>query len=109
VWRDIVSYVVGCLILAGITAIIMFIRKFSELPKQMIVVTAALFRVLRSNKYQGVALQKIAMALKNGCTNGEAEDATKAVITDQEKTDTFLRRAALARPENLADLLKEQE
>jgi hypothetical protein len=107
VWRDVVSYVIGALILSGIMALILFGRKFADLPKQMIVVTAALFRVLRSNKSQGVALQKIAIALKTGCTNGECDEAVKVVVADQNKTDEFLQKAALAKPETLADLLKE--
>jgi hypothetical protein len=108
-WHEIISIVISSLAVVGITALMAFGRKFLDVPKQVIIITAALYRILRSNKYQGVALQKIAVALKNGSTNGEADEAVKAVLTDQERTDEFLRRAALARPDNLADLFKEDD
>ena len=107
--HEAITYVIGALMLAGITGIVLFLRAFAALPRQMIVVQAALFRLLRSNKFQGVALQKIATCQKNGCTNGETDDAVRAVLTDQEKTDTFLRKAALTKIEHINDLLKEDE
>jgi hypothetical protein len=109
VLHDAITYVIGALMLAGITGIVLFLRAFAALPRQMIVVQAALFRLLRSNKFQGIALQKIAECQKKGCTNGATEDAVKAVLTDQEKTDNFLRKVALAKPEHLVDLLKEDD
>ena len=105
--RDIIITVIGGLILSGVTTMILFLRRFTDLPRQSIIITAALYRILWSNKYQGVALQKIAVAIKTGKCNGEADEAVKAVLTDQERTDEFLRKAALARPDNLADLFKE--
>ena len=79
------------------------------LPREMIVVKAALFRLLRSNKLKGTALQKMALAIKQGSTNGEADDAIKAVVTDQNRTDAFFQKVALVHPDNLEDLLKEEE
>jgi len=108
-WHDILGDVIGGLILAGITTLIVFGRQIVGLPREMIVVKAALFRLLRSNKLQGTALQKMALAIKQGSTNGESDDAIKAVAIDQSKTDAFFQKVALVRPDNLEDLLKEEE
>ena len=108
-WKDVLSYVIGCLILAGITVLIAVGRKLGQVPRQMIVITAALFRLLRSNKLQGTALQKLALAIKTGCTNGESDAAVAAVELDQTRTDEFFKRVALTSQERLEELLKEEE
>jgi hypothetical protein len=108
-WHDIFVDVIGGLILVGVTTLIVFGRQIVGLPREMIVVKAALFRLLRSNKLQGTALQKMALAIKQGSTNGEADDAVKAVVTDQNRTDAFFQKVALVHPDNLEDLLKEEE
>ena len=108
-WHDIFVDVIGGLILVGVTTLIVFGRQIVGLPREMIVVKAALFRLLRSNKLQGTALQKMALAIKKGSTNGEADDAVKAVVTDQNRTDAFFQKVALVHPDNLEDLLKEEE
>ncbi len=108
-WHDILTDVIGGLVLTGITSLFLFGRRFLDLPRQSLVITAALFRVLRSNKSQGIALEKIAGALKTGCKNGECDEAIKAVEIDQKKTDEFLQRAAFANPKSLSELLKEDE
>ena len=108
-WKDVLSYVIGALILAGITAVLVFGRKLVQVPRQMIIITASLFRLLRSNKLQGTALQKLAMAIKTGCTNGESDAAVEAVQFDQKKTDEFFKRIALTPQEKLEDLLEEDE
>ena len=107
--HDAFTYVIGALGLAGVTALIMFLRTFMALPRQMIVVQAALFRLLRSNKLQGTALQKTAVALRSGCINGETDEAVKAVLTDQNRTDEFFRKLAVLKPKNLEELLEEKE
>jgi hypothetical protein len=109
VLHDAITYVIGALMLAGITGIVLFLRAFAALPTQMIVVQAALFRLLRSNKLQGVALQKIAECQKKGCTNGATEDAVRAVGEDQNRTDEFFRKLAVLKPKNLEELLREKE
>ena len=108
-WHDIFVDVIGGLILVGVTTLIVFGRQIVGLPREMIVVKAALFRLLRSNKLKGTALQKMALAIKQGSTNGEADDAIKAVVTDQNRTDAFFQKVALVHPDNLEDLLKEEE
>ena len=108
-WHDIFVDVIGGLILVGVTTLIVFGRQIVGLPREMIVVKAALFRLLRSNKLKGTALQKMALAIKQGSTNGEADDAVKAVVTDQNRTDAFFQKVALVHPDNLEDLLKEEE
>ena len=108
-WHEVLSYVIGGLILVGITTLIMFVRNLTGMPRQMIIVMASLFRLLRSNKLQGIALQKMATAIKNGSTNGEADEAIKAVDLDQRKTTEFFQRVALTTQSKLEDLLKEDE
>jgi hypothetical protein len=107
--RDALSYVLGSLLLAGIMTLIVLGRSLIQLPRQMIIITAALFRLLRSNKLQGIALEKVAHCQKDGCLNGETEEAVKAVKKDRDKTDEFFRRIALTPQEKLEDLLKEDE
>jgi hypothetical protein len=109
VWHDVLTYVIGGLLLMGVTALLMVGKNLAHVPQQMVVNQAALFRLLRSNKLQGTALQKIAVALKSGCTNGEADDAVRAVGMDQSKTDEFFKRIALTPKAKLEELLKEDE
>jgi hypothetical protein len=70
-------------------------RKLGDLLRQFTIMKALQFRQLRSNKLQGVALEKIAICQKKGCSNGETDIAVKAVKEDQEKTDALLAAAAL--------------
>jgi hypothetical protein len=109
VLHDAITYIIGSIGLVLLTAAFLFMRTVAALPRQMIVVQAALFRLLRSNKLQGTALQKTALAMKTGCTNGETDDAVKAVIVDQNLTDEFFRKLAILKPKNLEELLKEKE
>ena len=104
-----IGTIISGLTVIGIIALLAFGRRIVGLPKEMIVVKAALFRQLRSNKLQGVALAKIATAVKLGSANGECDDAIKAVKTDQQKTDEFLAKAALLHSGSITDLLKEEE
>jgi hypothetical protein len=82
------------------------VQKLSALMKQFTVMKALLFRQLRSNKLQGVALEKIAICQKQGCSNGETETAVKAVKEDQEKTDALLAAAALGDINKVAEEIK---
>ena len=107
--HEALTYVIGAVGLAIVSAIYLFIRTLLPIPRQMIIVQAALFRLLRSNKLQGTALQKTALAVKNGCTNGESDEAVKAVITDQDRTDMFFKKLSVLKPRNLEELLKEEE
>jgi uncharacterized membrane protein len=107
--KDVISSVVAGLILVGITALIVFGRRLVQIPRQMIIITAALFRLLRSNKLQGTALQKLAIAVKSRGANGTTDDAIDAVALDQNKTDEFFRKVALTSQEHLEELLKEDE
>jgi hypothetical protein len=108
-WKDALSYIIGTLILAGITTLLIFGKQLAGIPRQMIIITAALFRLLRSNKLQGVALEKVAECQEKGVTNGATKIAVAAVVKDREKTDEFFRRIALTPQEKLEDLLKEDE
>ena len=108
-WHEVLTNIIGGLILAGIIALIVFGRQFIGLPRQIVIILAALFRLLRSNKLQGIALEKVAECQKKGCANGETETAVKAVKTDRDRTDEFFRRIALTPQDKLEDLLKEDE
>jgi threonine synthase len=103
---EIVGLIISGLAVAGVTAILVFFRKLIALPKQMIIVQAALFRVLRSNKVQGTALTTIARCQKEQKCNGDTENAIDAVRIDQEKTDAFLAVAALGNIEQVKEELK---
>jgi hypothetical protein len=102
-----ISLIVSGVTVAGIVALIAFARKILSLPKEMIVVKAALFRLLRSNKFQGIALEKIATCQKEGCSNGELEGAVKAVTKDRDKIDKFLTAAAFGKVD--PQVIKEED
>ena len=108
-WHDILTDIIGGLILAGIVAMIALGRQFIGLPRQVVIILAALFRLLRSNKLQGIALEKVAECQKKGCADGDTDIAVKAVVTDRAKTDAFFQRIALTPQDKLEDLLKEDE
>jgi hypothetical protein len=92
---QVIGDIIAGLAVIGIVAILALGKRIIALPKEMLIVKAALFRLLRSNKLQGVALEKIAICQKKGCANGETEDAVKAVVKDQGKIESFLMSAAL--------------
>ena len=98
-----ISTIISSLTVVGIIALLAFGKKIVGLPKEMLIVKAALFRLLRSNKIQGVALATIAECQKEGKCNGKTEIAIKAVETDQQKIDAFLAKAALGKPEALQE------
>jgi len=106
-FAETISLVISGLMVAGIIALIAFGRKLIALPQQMILVMAALFRMLKSNRLSGVAIKKIAAAMKSGGVNGETDDAVKAIETDQEKMDLFFKLAAFTKPKDLEKLLKD--
>lgn len=81
-------------------------RKIVFLPREMQIVKAALFRILRSNKIQGVALTTIAKCQKDQACDGNTDEAIAAVKTDQDKIDDFLRAAALGKVDPLDEVLK---
>lgn len=101
-----IGLIISSLTVAGIITLIAFGRKIVGLPKEMLVIRAALFRLLRSNKLQGVALAKIAECQKEGVNNGKTDIAVAAVTDDQKKIDEFLTKAALGKVD---DLLKEED
>jgi hypothetical protein len=104
--HETVSLVISTVTAAGIVALIAFGRKIIGLPREMLIVKAALFRLLRSNKLQGVALTKIAECQKEGTKNGKCDEAASAVSEDQEKTDRFLTAAALGKFDTVEEELK---
>ncbi len=92
-----IGLIISGVSVTGILALMAFARKILALPKEMMVVKAALFRLLRSNKKQGTALIIIAECQKSGKCNGDTDIAVKAVKKDQESIDTFLTNAALGK------------
>lgn len=104
--RDTIGLIVSSLTAAGIIALIAFGRRIIGLPKEMIIVKAALFRLLRSNKTQGIALTTIAACQKDQRCDGNTDKAIEAVKADQERTDAFLTKAALGKVEDVEDELK---
>jgi hypothetical protein len=100
-----IGLIVSSLTVAGIVALIAVGRRILGLPKEMLIVKAALFRLLRSNKLQGVALAKIAECQKSGTNNGGTDIAVSAVSRDQTEIDNFLAKAALG---NVDDLFNEE-
>jgi hypothetical protein len=104
-----ISDILSALTVLGIIALLTFVRQIVGLPKEMLIVKAALFRLLRSNKKQGLALAKIAECQKKGTANGDTDIAVAAVTEDQDQIDKFLVRAAFANSKNLEDLMKEDE
>lgn len=103
-----IGLIISGLSVTGIIALIAFGRKILALPKEMMIVKAALFRLLRSNKIQGVALSTIAECQKAQKCNGDTDIAVKAVKEDQKKIDEFLLTAALGKV-NPIDIIKEEE
>jgi hypothetical protein len=104
-----IGQILSGLTVIGIATLIAFGRKIVGLPKEMIIVKAALFRLLRSNKLQGIAIAKIAEVQKEGTANGKTDEAVRAVTIDQVSTEAFLTKAAFAKPEKLEDLLEKEE
>ncbi len=104
--KETINIVITSLTAAGIIALIAFGRKIVGLPKEMIIVKAALFRLLRSNKLQGTALSNLAKCQEEGTRDGKAQEAVRAVEEDQQKTDSFLTKAALGKIEEVAEELK---
>ena len=90
---EILTLIISSLAAAGILALLAYGRKILTLPKEMLIVKAALFRVLRSNKTQGIALATIAQCQRDKKCNGDTEMAIARVRRDQEKIDEFLKAA----------------
>jgi|GEM_PF-2834959 hypothetical protein len=92
---EIAGLIISGLVVTAILALIAFMRKIFLLPKEMAVVKAAMFRLLRSNKKQGIALITIAECQKTQKCNGSTDQAISAVKDDQDKIDRFLTSASL--------------
>ena len=106
---QILSLVASSIIVIVLTALFVFSRKLIGLPKEMIIVKAALFRALRSNKSQGMAIKNIALAMKEGTANGRCDEAVRVVTEDEDRTDRFLLKAAMGHTDVLDDVMKESE
>ena len=108
-FSETISLAVSSLLVLGIVTVVTLGRKLLMLPKEMVIVKAALFRLLRSNRLQGIAISKIAEVQKEGTANGKTDEAVKAVAEDQVRIDTFLIKAALGKTDVLDDVIKEEE
>lgn len=103
---NILELAISSLIVVGITTSLVVLRKVMALPRDMVIIKAAVFRLLRSNKVQGVALTTIAECQKAGKCNGDTGIAVEAVKRDQEATDIFLTAAALGETGKIEEELK---
>lgn len=65
------------------------------LTKELRITKAAVFRLLKSNRTQGKALEAIAECQKNGRCNGETDSAIDAVRRDRTAIADWLRAALL--------------
>jgi hypothetical protein len=93
-FSDILTAVVGTLIVSGLTATIVSLRKVARIPKDIHIIKAAMFRLLNANKVQGDAL----IVTMTKVANGDGISAAQAVKKEQENIDNFLRRASLGIP-----------
>ena len=73
------------------------LHKMQEIPREIVLLKAAVFRLLRSNKVQGTGIITIAKNQQSGTTNGTTETTITAVELDQKKIDLYLQYAALGK------------
>ena len=88
---------VSAISVVGILAILALGRKIIALPKDMIVVKAAVFRLLRSNQIQSDALVATMHCQVSGDCNGEIGESIEKVKKDQKKITNFLTGVAMGK------------